>query len=390
MAHYNRICAEINLDAVLSNIENIHKLIDPSKKIFAVVKADGYGNGAVEISRTLEPLDYIYGFCVATIEEGIELREHHIRKPILILGYVFPDQYPLLIDYNLMTTVFTTDMAKLLSDIAVANESTIHVHVKVDTGMNRIGVPINDKGVKIIQEINNCPGIAIDGIFTHFARADETDKTYAKKQFEKFRYIIDRLEALGLNIPIKHCANSASIIDLPECQMDMVRAGIILYGLTPSKEVHSEQLSLTPVLTLKSHISYLKYLPSGTQISYGGTAVLTRNSIVATIPVGYGDGYPRSLSNKGYVLIKGKKAPILGRICMDQFMVDVTDIPDTEVGDEVVLIGESENEKLTLDALADLSQRFNYEFSCDLGKRIPRIFLKNNEIISTKDYFCHI
>lgn len=384
---YTRVCANIDLDAILYNMESMHKAIGEETKIMAVVKTDAYGHGAIEIAQTIEPLDYAFGYAVATVEEGAALRRHGIKKPILILGYVFPDEYELVIENQLRLAVFTLEMAEKLSEMAGQLGKECPIHIKVDTGMNRIGMKVSEKSVELVEQISKLPHIILEGIFTHFARADEADKTKAYEQLELFKRMIVMLEERGIQIPIHHCSNSAGIVGMKEANMDLVRAGITLYGMWPSDEVDKSQISLKPVLSLKSHVAYVKTLEPGESISYGGTYVTTKREMIATIPIGYGDGYSRSLSNEGYVLIHGKKAPIRGRVCMDQFMVDVTEIPDVKVGDEVTLIGKDGDEKITMEELGAISGRFNYEFVCDLGKRIPRVFYRNGKVVSTRDYF---
>jgi len=385
--HYSRVCAEIDLDAIAHNMQAMHNLLNEETKIFAVIKTDGYGHGAVEIAHEIESYEYVFGFCVATTEEAVILRKHGVKKPILILGYTFKDQYPDIVRYDLRPSVFTLEMAQELSNEACRQQKNVYIHLKIDTGMSRIGLQVNEENAILAKKISENPNLKIEGIFTHFAKADELDKSFASKQMNDFHRMIQMLEEHGLSIPYKHCSNSAGIVDLPEANMDFVRAGITLYGLWPSSEVHKERIDLKPVLTLKSQVIYVKNIEKGTSISYGGTYTADTTRKIATVPVGYGDGYPRTLSNKGWVLIHGKKAPIRGRICMDQFMVDVTDILDVKQGDEVILIGHQMDETITMEEMGDLSMRFNYEFACDLGKRIPRAFVKNNQIISTKDYF---
>lgn len=371
----SRIYATIDLDAVTWNLENMKKNISEDTKIIAVLKADAYGHGAVPIAQHIESLPYIWGMAVACVEEGMELREAGIKKPILILGYTFAEDYPTIIEHDMRPAVFTLEMAQHLSDAAVKMNQTAKIHIKIDTGMGRIGYRDIEEAVPEILKISKLPHIEIEGIFTHFARADESETTPAYIQLEKFQKFISRLEKEGLSIPMKHCSNSAGIIRMKEANMDAVRAGIILYGLYPSDEVEKEPVALRPVMELKTHISYLKTVKKGTAISYGGTFVTQKETKVATIPVGYADGYCRGLSNKGYVLIHGKKAPILGRVCMDQFMVDVTEINDAKILDEVTLLGRDGKEKITLEELGDLSGRFNYEFACCISKRVPRVYL---------------
>lgn len=385
---YQRVYAAVDLDAVRRNMDGMRKKLSPKTKMIAVIKADGYGHGAVQIGRQLEELDYVSGYATATAEEALILRHAKLTKPILVLGYVFPYCYEELIRHDIRIAVFREDTLRELSDCAQRLGKTAKVHVKVDTGMSRIGIRTDGEGSIFVKKVLAKEGIELEGIFTHFARADEADKKYARKQLADFQDFIDKIEeSTGYRIPMKHCSNSAGILELPEANMDVVRAGITLYGLWPSEQVSRETIPLSPALSLKSRIVYVKEVEEGTQISYGGTYVAPKRMRVATIPVGYGDGYPRGLSGKGYVLIHGKRAPILGRVCMDQFMVSVEDIPEAKEGDEVTLIGKDGQEWITMEQLGDLSGRFNYELACDLGKRIPRVYLKNGEITETKDYF---
>ena len=369
MKHHERVCAYINLDAIIANLEQIKSNLDKDAKIVAVVKTDGYGHGAIPIAKELEKIPYVYGYATATVGESLALRREGIKKPILCLGYTFPESYEKLVSEEIRPTVFREDQAKLFSEVAEKTGKTVKVHVKVDTGMSRIGITPDEEGV-----------------FTHFSKADETDKTFAYKQLSVFETFVEKLESQGISIPYKHISNSAGIIELPQAHKDLVRAGIILYGLWPSDEVVRDKIQLIPALTLKSHVVFVKEIEDKTPVSYGGTFVADGKRKIATIPLGYGDGYPRSLSNKGYVLIHGQKAPITGRVCMDQFMVDVTDIPDVKCGDEVTLIGRDKDEMITIEQLGEMSGRFNYEFVCDLSKRIPRVFTKGNEVVETIVY----
>ena len=370
----NRVYATVNLDAIVKNLENMKKNIQEDTKIIAVLKADGYGHGAVHIAKHIEPLPYLWGIAVATVEEGMILRKNGITKPILILGYTFSDDYDTIIEQEMRPAVFTLKMARELSKAAVRLKKPAKIHIKIDTGMSRIGYRNLEQAVPEILEISALDGIEIEGIFTHFARADETDPAPAYQQMETFEQFIHALEEKGLSISVKHCSNSAGILRMKEANMNVVRAGIILYGLYPSDEVEKDLVPLEPAMELKSHIVYIKTLEPGVAVSYGGTYVTSRPTRVATIPVGYADGYCRGLSNKGFVLIHGKKAPILGRICMDQFMVDVTDIPEAQEADEVTLLGRDQKEQITMEELGNLSGRFNYEFACCISRRVPRIY----------------
>ena len=385
---YQRVYAAVDLDAICYNMEHMHANLKPGTRMIGVIKTDGYGHGAVPIGRELEKLDYVFGYAVATAEEALILRHAGLTKPILILGYTFPYCYEELIRQEIRPAVFRQDTIDELAACAARLHKTVKVHIKVDTGMTRVGIRPDESGLAFVDKVLHTEGIELEGIFTHFARADETDKSCARKQLDRFREFIRQIEqSFDYSIPVKHCSNSAGIVELPEANMDVVRAGITLYGLWPSDEVSRDIVPLKPALTLKSHIVYIKEVDEGVAISYGGTYVTPKKMRVATIPVGYGDGYPRGLSNKGYVLIRGKKAPILGRVCMDQFMVSVEDIPDAQEGDEVTLIGADGAEQITMEELGGLSGRFNYELACDLGKRIPRVYTKDGVIVSSKDYY---
>lgn len=377
MKMHSRIQAEIDLDAMTYNLEHIKKNLAPGTQVIAVLKADGYGHGAVPLARRIQKDPEIWGIAVATVEEGEELRNAGITKPILILGYTYQEDYQKIAKLDFRPAVFKLSMAKELSKAALEAGKTLKIHIKIDTGMTRIGYRDVKKDVPEILEISKLPGLDIEGIFTHFARADEADKTHALVQYEKFQEFIRALEQEGLHIPMKHCSNSAGIIRMQEANMDAVRAGIILYGLYPSKEVEREPVPLKPLMSLRSHIAYIKTVEPGAEISYGGIFTTVRETRVATIPVGYADGYPRGLSNKGSVLIRGKRAPILGRVCMDQFMVDVTEIPEAEELDQVTLLGKDGEDCITMEELGELSGRFNYEFACCISKRVPRVYLES-------------
>ena len=376
MSSNSRVYAKIDLDAVEYNLQSMRDNLKKGTKMVCVIKTDGYGHGALPIARLAEHMEDIWGFAVATAEEGEALRKGGITKPILILGYTFPESYGDLVRLDIRPAVFTKEMAQALSDEAQRQVKIAPVHIALDTGMSRIGYEPTEESADEVQEIAALPGIAIEGLFTHFSRADEADKTFTKGQFEKYMAFVDMLENRGIHIPMRHCSNSAGIVDMPELNLDAVRAGITLYGLYPSEEVNKAQVPLRPVMELKSHIAYIKTLPAGRLISYGGTYETKKELRVATIPVGYGDGYPRQLSNKGWVLIHGKKAPILGRVCMDQFMVDVTDIPEARQHDQVTLVGQDGDAFLPVETLSELSGRFNYEFVCCVGKRVPRVYYR--------------
>ena len=375
----SRVKAVISLDAVEQNFREMRKNIAEDTKMIAVVKADAYGHGAVPIAHLIEDYDYIWGFAAATAEEAIHLRQNRVTKPILILGIVFDEYYPELVRDDIRLAVCEYEEAEKLSKEAVLQNKTVHIHIALDTGMTRIGYADIPESVEEIKKIAGLPNLEIEGMFTHFSRADEYDRSPAMVQLERYQKFSDLVEAAGVEIPLHHCSNSAGIIRVPEANLSIVRAGITIYGIYPSSEVERDIVKLTPVMELKSHVTYVKDVPEGAAISYGGTYVADKKRRVATIPVGYADGYPRQLSNKGWVLIHGKKAPILGRVCMDQFMVDVTEIGDVKKGDEVTLLGRDGDEFISIEEIGDLCGRFSYEFACDISPRVPRIYVKDGK-----------
>ena len=381
MKQHNRVCAEIDLDAIAYNMGQMKNRIGGDARLIAVVKTDGYGHGAVPIAEMLEKFPYVWGYAVACLEEALELRRHGIKKPVLVLGCIFPDEYEEMVRYEIRPAVYTEEMADAMSEEARRQQKTAYFHIKVDTGMGRLGFPVCSGSADIIERISRLPYVELEGMFTHFAKADEKDKTYTMLQHKRFTQMIEQVEQRKIPIRYFDCDTSAGIIDLPDLRHDLARAGISTYGMYPSDEVRKDAVDLKPALSLISHVTYVKEVEPGTPISYGGTFVAPKKMKVATIPVGYGDGYPRSLSNKGCVLIHGKRAKILGRVCMDQFMADVTEIPETKFMDRVTLIGKDGNDQITVDELAGLSGRFNYEFVCCLGKRIPRVYRRNGRLI---------
>ena len=387
MKTYSRVYAKIDLDAIASNMERMKSNLKPNTKIIAVIKADGYGHGAVQIAQMLENVDYIWGYAVATLDEAVVLKTEGMKKPILVLGCVFPDQYMEMLKYDIRMNVYTEEMAEAISQMAAREGMTAYMHIKLDTGMARLGFDTSEESVDAIHRISAMKNVCMEGIFTHFAKADEADKTFTQKQIQDFTWMTQRLKEKGVEFQYEHCANSAAIIDVPDAHFDLVRAGISTFGLYPSDEVNKECVRLKPALALKSHVAFVKEIEVGTPISYGGTFVSEKPMTKATIPVGYADGYPRNLSNLGYVLIRGKRAPIVGRVCMDQFMVDVTDIEGVSFGDNVTLIGKDGKETISVEDLSNLSGRFNYEFICDLGKRIPRVYVRDGKIAEQVDYF---
>ncbi len=387
MKKYTRVCARIDLDAIEYNIEMMKNNIQKDTKMMAVLKTDGYGHGSVQIANILEPKEYIWGYAVATLDEATRLQLGCIKKPILVLGSVFPDQWADMINNDIRMTMYKEDAAAKLSEIAGTLDKKVYFHVKLDTGMGRLGYSTCEESVKKIVEISKLPNIVMEGLYTHFAKADEVNKDFTKKQLEGYFWMKKRLEEEGIVFDCYHCSNSAGIIDVPEANMDIVRAGISTYGLYPSQEVKKENVPLKPAMELIAHVAFVKWVEPGTPIGYGGTYVTDKRTKVATIPLGYGDGYARSLSNKADVLIHGKRARIIGRICMDQLMVDATEIEGVEYGDKVTLIGYDGEEHISVEELGDIADRFSYEFVCDIGKRVPREFIYHGKVIEQLDYF---
>lgn len=385
MSKYTRVYAAIDLDAIEENMKAMASNLTKGTGIIGVVKTDGYGHGAVPVAKAIDP--YVKGYAVATIEEAQNLRWHGITKPVLILGVTHESHNEELITYEIRSAVFEKKQAQALSEKAVSMGKTAYVHLALDTGMSRIGMKCCEESADLAALISRMPGICVEGLFTHFARADETDKTSALGQLRKYLDFIKMLEKRGVQIPVKHISNSAGIVDMREANCDMVRAGISIYGLYPSDEVDKQKVILHPAMELKSFITYIKEIEAGAAVSYGGTFVAEKPMTIATVPIGYGDGYPRNLSGKGRVLIHGKSAPILGRVCMDQMMVDITHIPEAREDDEVTLIGRDGDDEITVEELARTGGGFHYEIICDIGKRAPRVYLRDGRVVGKKDYF---
>ena len=381
---YHRIYAKIDIDAIIHNLGECKRRIPEKTMVLAVIKADGYGHGAVELAKQLEnQVDY---FGVAIIEEAVELRNSGIKKPILILGYTSPSQDELLIKYDITQHIYTLDMAKRLSAAASRMGKTVRIHVGLDTGMSRVGFQDNDDSVRAIKTISKLPNIYLEGIFSHYARADEHDKATAVLQSARFDAFIEKLEKAGVQIPIKHLSNSAAVEEL-EKHYDMVRFGISLYGLYPSEEVDKTSVALIPAMQLRSRIVNLKTVAPGCGVSYGHTFVTSRPTRIATIPVGYADGYPRALSSQGRVIVNGQYAPIIGRVCMDQFMIDVTDIQgDINIEDEVILMGSKNGCTVSAEEIGVMSASFNYEVVCNVARRVPRIYFKGGKAYKEISY----
>lgn len=377
------VWAEINLDTIATNTKNIKKLVG-DKELIAIVKADCYGHGAVDVVPTL--LDNgASRLAVAMLTEAIELRENNINAPIVILGYTPLYLGEELINYDIEQTVYDLDYAKELSKIALSLNKKAKIHIAIDTGMGRIGFLPGDDTVKTINEVYNLEGLEVIGIYSHFSTSDEKDKTYANEQLFKFKKVMGDLKAIGIEIPLKHISNSGAIIDMPETYLNGVRPGIILYGYYPSKEVSNDNLSVKPALTLKAKVAHVKELHKDMYISYGKTFKTNKKTIVATLPIGYGDGYPRALSENAKVIVNGKFASILGRICMDQCMIDVTDIENIKTGDEVIILGGEGDLKFNADDMAEALGTINYEILCRIKSRIPRVYIKNKEVFKVRN-----
>ena len=382
---YFRVCANISLDAIRDNIKKGKALLAPGTKMMGVVKADAYGHGAVPVAKAIEDLVDAYG--VAMPEEGVELRKAGLTKPIVILGYTAPEMAELAIRYDIIMAVFQSEIAGQYNEIAKKLNKTAKVHIKLDTGMSRIGYLCCEESLEDIEKIAKLSHVEIDGMFTHFSKADELDKTFAKNQLKKYMEFAEQLKERGIALPCRHVCNSAGIIDIPEGNLEMVRFGVTLYGMYPTDEVKKERMPVTPAMEVKTHISYIKTLPAGVGIGYSGTYVTEKETKVATLSVGYGDGYPRGLSNAGRVLIHGKSAPILGRICMDQCMVDVTDIPEAKQGDTVTLMGRDGDDFISAEEIgATVGNSFHYEVVCDISKRVPRIYYRDGKIVEIVSY----
>lgn len=371
---YYRAQANIDLKAIQSNISQVKSGLNKATKLMVIVKADAYGHGAVAVAKALEN-GIVDAYGVAIIEEAVELRNAGITKPILVLGYTPKEQFDLVISYDVMQTVYQYDMAVDLAKEAVRQGKTAKIHIKLDTGMSRLGFNDSYDTIKTIKQIASLEGIYIEGLFSHFAKADEADKDNVKQQIRRFDEFDKLLRQEDIHIPTRHFSNSAGTIEFPEAEYDMVRCGIVTYGIYPSDDVNHNILSLIPAMELKSHVVYIKEVQIGTGISYGSTFITNRKTKVATIPVGYADGYSRNLSNIGKVIIRSQYAPIIGRICMDYFMVDVTDIEGITQGDVVTLLGRDGDSLISVETLAQWSHSFPYEMICTVGKRIPRVYL---------------
>jgi alanine racemase len=368
------VWAEINLSNLDYNIKQIRKKVG-DKEIIGVVKADGYGHGSVEVSKVLLE-NGVKTLAIATLQEAITLRESGITCPIIMLG-ITPELYvDTLLHYDITPVTSSYENAAAISNAAGAADKTIEAYVALDTGMGRIGFLPDDESIEEFEKINSLLNLKMKGLFSHFATADEKDKTYSALQLSHFNGIYDKLRQAGVDIPSRTIANSAAIMELPSAYFDAVRPGIVLYGCYPSQEVDTNRLSIKPVMSVKANIVHLKTVPSGSSVSYGRRFTTERESLIATLTLGYADGYPRYLSGKGRVIVNGVYAPVVGNICMDQCMIDVTDVPDVKLGDEVVLMGSQGELTIPADEIGEKTGTINYEIVCAFGQRLPKIYVR--------------
>ena len=379
--NFDNTYVKIDLDAIASNIDTVRE--KAGVQVMAVIKADAYGHGAIQVARLLQDKCDFFG--VSSILEAMELRRAGFYSPILILGHTPVSAFPAAVQAEIRPTIFHYEDAVALSNEAARQEKTAAFHFAVDTGMSRIGFQVTEEDADLCAKIAGLPYLQAEGIFSHFATADCKDLSKSQHQAELFDRFVEMLEARGVKIPLRHMDNSAGLMNF-ENHYEMVRSGIVTYGLYPSEDVAKVHLNIRPALQWLSRVTHVKELPAGREISYGGTYVTTKPTRVATVPVGYADGYRRSLSGKFYVLIRGKRAPILGRVCMDQMMVDVTDIPGVSLNDKVVLVGRSGEEQITVEQIAAAADSFNYEFICGISRRVPRVYSRAGKTVHSVHY----
>lgn len=383
-SHLRPVWAEIDLDNLAHNMREIRR-VSKAKDIITIIKADAYGHGALDMAPILMENGATM-FAVATLSEAIELRKGGIKIPIIILGYTPLEQFEQVLEYDIEQTVFSFEYAKEISEIARRENKTVKLQIKVDTGMGRIGFLPNDKSIEDVYQISLLPNIQIEGLFSHFSSADEEDKEYTYLQLQKFNWFAENLNKKNIQIKFRHIANSSAIIDLPESHFEAVRAGIIIYGYYPSEEVSKQKIDLKPVMSIKVNVTHIKKIPAGEYISYGRKFKTDKESIIATLPIGYADGYTRLLSNKAKVIIKGQFAPVVGRICMDMCMVDITHIEGVKNGDEVIVIGEDHGCRFNADDIAEMIGTINYEVLCMISKRVPRVYIKDKKVVKIRNY----
>lgn len=379
-SYYRYTRAEISFDNLRHNLREFRRVLPPQIKIMAVLKADAYGHGAVPMAREVLAcgVDYL---AVAFLDEALELRRAGVDAPLLVLGYTAPEHVERAIQHDLTLTVYTREVLHRLK--AARKSKPVKIHIKLDTGMGRIGIADESEAIHFIEEALSAPGIDVEGLYTHYACADEKDKSYTYAQYEKFRRIISHFAAKNIHFPLNHAGNSATAIDIPGLALNMVRLGISMYGLYPSQEVNKKRVNLRPVMSFKTGIVMVKKTPSGTGISYGATYRTRGEETIATLPVGYADGYTRMLSGKAHVLVHGQRVPVVGRICMDQCMINVSRVPDVQIGDEVVLFGEQGGEMISADEVASWLGTIGYEIVCMVSNRVPRVYVRNGQTVAT-------
>lgn len=375
---YYRCVAKINLSAIEHNLSEVKKCLNPGVKTLAVIKADSYGHGSVPVSKTIE--DNVDYFGVTSIDEAIEVRREGINKPVLALSYIPPRRFSDVVDYDITATVYDYGDAVLLSEAAARKGKPAKIHIAVDTGMGRIGLTPDEKGADTAEKISKLDNIFIEGVFSHYACADSADKSDSLLQTALFDKFVDLLADRNIDPPIKHICNSAGTVEFTK-QYDMCRVGVLLYGLYPSDEVDTSKMNLIPAMEIISHVVHVKTVPKGYKIGYGHIYEAPSERVIATVSIGYADGYSRSCTGKGYVLIKGKKAPVVGKVCMDQIMVDVTDIDDVRVGERAVIMGISNRSTITAEELGEMSCSFNYEVICNFTKRVARLYYKDGKLV---------
>jgi len=377
-----RTWAEINLDAIRHNFNEVKS--KTKSPVMAIIKADAYGHGVYEVAKVLLE-EGACAFGVATCDEAIELRNMGFNIPILILGVIFPEEYHSIIEKDVSFAVDSFENAVTASKKAEELGKDALVHIKLDTGMGRIGFLPNEKSLEEIEKVSKLKNIKIQGIFSHMSKADEENKTYANMQFEKFMHMCTALEQKGVSLPVKHIANSASIATLPNTHLDMVRSGIVTYGLNPSDDVDERYINLKPAMTLKSRITHIKTVKEDSLISYGGHFTAKAGTTIATVAIGYADGFSRVLSGKAKVLVKGNLVPVVGNICMDQCMIDITGKENINCGDEVIIFGSDGNNTIKADAVALLCGTINYEIVCSVARRVPRVYIRDNNVVAVEN-----
>ncbi|MBP1937413.1 alanine racemase [Paenibacillus sediminis] len=382
--NYRATRAEINLDALSANYAAFRKVLPPEMKLLACVKANAYGHGAVQVAKEMERLGADY-LSVAFLDEALELRHAGVKLPILILGYTPPEGIQTAWEHDVTVTLFSEEVLEAIRNIDTGDSKRkLKVHIKIDTGMGRLGLLPDQDVVSFVQKVNRLSHVDVEGLFTHFARADEEDKTYTLEQYRRFKSVATALQDNDIQIPILHTGNSATAIDMPELSWNMVRIGVSMYGLYPSAEVNRASITLTPVMSLKTQVAFVKQLPPNWGISYGSRYVTDQEEWIATLPIGYADGYSRMLTGKAQVLIRGRRVPIVGTICMDQCMVSLQsfgeEAKDIKTGEEVVLIGQQSGEIISADEVADQLGTINYEVVCMIAHRVPRLYIRSGRV----------